>query len=119
MQLLNDRMAYVAISRARYEALIYTDSAEKLSISLERSTNKETAIAATTIRSQPSAHYHPSSASTDKSRRAYNRNPIEISRARYEVPTPSDAERNLSETLNRAISKDTALEVTLDDDREM
>jgi ATP-dependent exoDNAse (exonuclease V) alpha subunit len=34
-RLLNDRMAYVAISRARYDALIYTDSTQnypKLSI---------------------------------------------------------------------------------------
>jgi conjugative relaxase-like TrwC/TraI family protein len=46
-RLLNDRTAYVAISRARYDALIYTDSAQNLSEALNRGTNKETAIEAT------------------------------------------------------------------------
>jgi len=42
-QLVNDRTAYVALSRARDEALIYTDSAQNLRDSLSRSTNKESA----------------------------------------------------------------------------
>jgi len=46
-QLVNDRMAYVAISRARDEAVIYTDSAQNLRESLNRGTNKETALEAT------------------------------------------------------------------------
>jgi len=46
-QLVNDRMAYVAISRARYDAQIYTDSAQNLRDTLNRSTNKESAIEAT------------------------------------------------------------------------
>ena len=123
VQLLNDRMAYVALSRARYEALIYTDSAQNLGLSLERSTNKETAIEAT----QQQLPFDHSLAHTStppqpvptKAAELTTAIPIEISRARYEVPTPSVAERNSSETLNRATSKDTALEGTLDDDREM
>ncbi|HKG96897.1 MAG TPA: hypothetical protein VKA97_03745, partial [Pyrinomonadaceae bacterium] len=123
VQLLNDRMAYVAISRARYEALIYTDSAPNLGLSLERSTNKETAIEATQQQlpfdhSLAHTSTHPEPAPT-KAAELTTTIPIEISRARYEVPTPSVAERNLSETLNRATSKDTALEVTFDDDREL
>lgn len=47
MQLLNDRMVYVALSRAREEALIYTDSTHNLSESLNRATNKEMALEAT------------------------------------------------------------------------
>ena len=46
-QLVNDRMAYVAISRARHDAQIYTDSAQNLRDTLNRSTNKESAIEAT------------------------------------------------------------------------
>lgn len=46
-QLLNDRMAYVAVSRAREEALIYTDSTQNLLETLNRGTNKEMALAAT------------------------------------------------------------------------
>ncbi len=46
-QLLNDRMAYVAVSRAREEALIYTDSTQNLQETLNRGTNKEMALEAT------------------------------------------------------------------------
>ncbi|MGI8836488.1 MAG: hypothetical protein ACR2H4_07595 [Pyrinomonadaceae bacterium] len=46
-RLLNDRTAYVAISRARYDALIYTDFTHNLSQALNRGTNKETALEAT------------------------------------------------------------------------
>jgi len=45
--LLNDRMAYVAVSRAREDALIYTDSTQNLRESLNRATNKEMALEAT------------------------------------------------------------------------
>jgi conjugative relaxase-like TrwC/TraI family protein len=47
MQLLNDRMAYVALSRARDEALIYTDSVPSLRETLNRAADKETALEAT------------------------------------------------------------------------
>jgi len=51
-RLLNDRMAYVAVSRAREEALIYTDSTQHLRESLNRATNKEMALEATNSKSR-------------------------------------------------------------------
>ncbi|HKF94920.1 MAG TPA: AAA family ATPase, partial [Gammaproteobacteria bacterium] len=42
VRLLNDRTAYVAVSRARYDALIYTDSTQNLSEALNREINKTT-----------------------------------------------------------------------------
>jgi conjugative relaxase-like TrwC/TraI family protein len=47
LRLLNDRMAYVAVSRAREEALIYTDSTQNLRETLNRATYKEMALEAT------------------------------------------------------------------------
>src|SRR5262249_28052827 len=44
--LLNQRMAYVAISRARFEARIYTDSLKELGPALNREKNKEIALEA-------------------------------------------------------------------------
>jgi ATP-dependent exoDNAse (exonuclease V) alpha subunit len=52
LRLLNDRMAYVAVSRAREEALIYTDSMQNLRESLNRATNKEMALEATNSKSR-------------------------------------------------------------------
>jgi conjugative relaxase-like TrwC/TraI family protein len=45
--LLNDRMAYVAVSRAREDAIIYTDSIEALRGALDRRVDKEMALEAT------------------------------------------------------------------------
>src|SRR6185369_9819953 len=45
-------MAYVAVSRAREEALIYTDSTQNLRESLNRATNKEMALEATNNKSR-------------------------------------------------------------------
>jgi conjugative relaxase-like TrwC/TraI family protein len=45
-KLLNQRMAYVATSRARLDARIYTDSDERLSAALARQVDKSTAIEA-------------------------------------------------------------------------
>lgn len=42
--LLNQRMGYVALSRARLDARIYTDSEEKLGDALNRRTNKQMAL---------------------------------------------------------------------------
>src|SRR5262249_45486743 len=42
--LLNQRMAYVAISRARFEARVYTDSLKQLGPALNRERNKEIAL---------------------------------------------------------------------------
>lgn len=44
--LLNQRMGYVAISRAREEALIFTNSTERLRDALDRSVDKEMAVEA-------------------------------------------------------------------------
>jgi prophage DNA circulation protein len=44
VRLLNDRMAYVAISRARDDARIYTDSTQNLSEALNRGIDKTTAV---------------------------------------------------------------------------
>ncbi len=44
VRLLNDRMAYVALSRARDEALIYTDSVPNLRETLSRAADKEMAL---------------------------------------------------------------------------
>jgi conjugative relaxase-like TrwC/TraI family protein len=46
VRLLNDRMAYVAISRARDDARIYTDSKHNLSAALNRGIDKITALEA-------------------------------------------------------------------------
>jgi ATP-dependent exoDNAse (exonuclease V) alpha subunit len=45
--LLNDRMGYVAVSRAREDAIIYTNSIEELRSALDRRVDKETAWEAT------------------------------------------------------------------------
>jgi conjugative relaxase-like TrwC/TraI family protein len=121
LRLLNDRMAYVAISRARYDAVIYTDSAQNLGVSLDRSTNKESAIEAiqqqlpfNRVEQSPT---HPEPAPT-RAAELTTEIPIAIARARYEVPTHNDAEHNVSDTLNRATSNGNGHEVILDDDRE-
>ena len=46
VRLLNDRMAYVAISRARDDARIYTDSTQNLSEALNHGIDKTTAVEA-------------------------------------------------------------------------
>jgi hypothetical protein len=45
--LLNDRMGYVAVSRAREDAIIYTNSIEELRSALDRRVDKEAALEAT------------------------------------------------------------------------
>ena len=50
--MLNDRMAYVTVSRARKEALIYTDSTQNLRETLNRATNKEMALEETNSKSR-------------------------------------------------------------------
>jgi len=44
--LLNQRMGYVAVSRARDEAIIFTNSSEQLRTALDRSVDKEMAVEA-------------------------------------------------------------------------
>jgi hypothetical protein len=122
LRLLNDRMAYVAISRARYDAVIYTDSAQNLGVSLDRGTNKESAIEAMQqqLPFNHSTEHSPAYPEPTPTRAAepMTEIPIEISRARHEVPIQSEAEHNLSETLNRDTNKDTTLAATLDDNRD-
>ncbi len=107
-RLLNDRMAYVAVSRARDEALIYTDSAQNLRETLDRGTDKETALEA-----------------TRGSLRDLNRDQLTlypfapqqqlgISRAREEVLAYTNSTQNLNETLNRGTDKAMTLEATMD-----
>jgi ATP-dependent exoDNAse (exonuclease V) alpha subunit len=43
-ELINSRLAYVSVSRARYEAQIYTNDAEKLSEELSRNVSKQSAL---------------------------------------------------------------------------
>jgi ATP-dependent exoDNAse (exonuclease V) alpha subunit len=43
-QLVNDRMCYVAISRARLGARIYTDDQERMRLAVERTQDKELAL---------------------------------------------------------------------------
>ena len=43
-QLINSRLAYVAVSRARYDAQIYTNDAENLGEDLSREVSKHSAI---------------------------------------------------------------------------
>jgi conjugative relaxase-like TrwC/TraI family protein len=47
--LLNDRMAYVAVSRAREDAIIYTNSIEELRSALDRRVDKEMALEAVQV----------------------------------------------------------------------
>jgi len=44
--LLNQRMGYVAVSRAREDAIIFTNSADQLRAALDRSVDKEMAVEA-------------------------------------------------------------------------
>ena len=44
--LLNQRMGYVAISRAREEAIIFTNSADQLRAALDRNVDKQMAVEA-------------------------------------------------------------------------
>ncbi|HEY6803743.1 MAG TPA: helicase C-terminal domain-containing protein [Pyrinomonadaceae bacterium] len=53
--LLNQRMAYVAISRAREEAMIFTNSADQLRAAIDRNVAKEMAVEALRQTNQPNA----------------------------------------------------------------
>jgi hypothetical protein len=143
--LLNDRMAYVAVSRARYDALIYTDSTQNLSEALNREMNKTTALEAVQgnerevkkdrdelrqdlpAAQQPQLPFdhdikriptHIKPAQTQAAPPAIeSRN--SIARATNETLIRTDSAQNLSESLNRSPNQQTALEAPLDDDREL
>ncbi len=150
LRLLNDRMAYVAISRARYDALIYTDSTQNLSEALNRGIDKETALGAIqdaerevkknrdkliqdppVPQQQPvafdhsldqtAAHQSPTHTDPAQTQAAALaiESPVAISSATHDALIYTDSTHNLSETLNRGMNKGTAIEATLDDDRQL
>ena len=123
--LLNDRTAYVAISRARYDALIYTDSKQNLSEALNREINKTTALGAIQEQQQlPFDHSldqrptYPEPAQTQAA--AFSTEiPIEISGARYEPAISTESAQNLQEALDRGVNHATPFEATQDDAHEV
>jgi hypothetical protein len=143
-RLLNDRTAYVAISRARYDALIYTDSTHNLSEALSREIDKETALAAIqdderekkdrdkVVQDRPAPQQqplpfdhdvehtptHPEPAQT-RAVALPTEIPIEISRARYEPAISTESAQTLQEALDRGVNHTTALEATQNDAHEV
>ncbi len=140
-RLLNNRTAYVAISRARYDALIYTDSTQNLSDALNREIEKETALGAIqddererkedrekVINEPPAPQQQqlPFDHSLDQ-RPTYpepaqiqaatfaTEIPIEIARTRYEPAISTESAQNLQEALDRGVNHATPLEATQDD----
>src|ERR1043165_5934563 len=145
VRLLNDRTAYVAISRARYDARIYTDSTQNLSEALNRELNKITALEAVQgnerevkkhrdeLRQDRSAAQQPQLPfDHDIKQRSTHIEPAQtqaappaiasrdsIARATPETLIRTDSAQNLSESLNRSPNQQTALEAPLDEDREL
>jgi hypothetical protein len=141
VRLLNDRTAYVAVSRARYDALIYTDSTQNLSEALNREINKTTAVEAVQgnerevkrerdelSQDPPSAQQHPLPFDHDIEQSPTHIEPVQtqaappaiasrdsIARVTYETPIHTESAQNLTESLNRSTIQETAL----DDDREL
>jgi len=145
VRLLNDRMAYVGISRARYDALIYTDSTQNLSDALNREIEEETALGAiqedererkedreNAIKAPPASQQlqlpfdhsldqrptYPEPAQTQAAVLP-TEIPIEISRARYEPAISTESAQTLQEALDRGVNHTTALEATQDDAHEV
>jgi conjugative relaxase-like TrwC/TraI family protein len=56
--LLNDRMGYVAVSRAREDAIIYTNSIEELRGALDRRVDKEMAVEAVQLSDERRSNLH-------------------------------------------------------------
>src|SRR5215510_1272896 len=141
-RLLNSRTAYVGISRARYDALIYTDSTQNLSAALNREIEKVTALGAIqedererkqdreqaikeppTPQQQPQQQPLPFDHNLDQ-RPTYPAQtqatafateiPIEIARARYEPAISSESTQNLQEALDRSVNHATPLEARQD-----
>ncbi|MCA1577049.1 MAG: AAA family ATPase [Acidobacteria bacterium] len=143
-RLLNSRTAYVAISRARYDALIYTDSTQNLSDVLNREIEKEMALGAIqedererkedrekVIKEPPAPQQqqlpfdhsleqrptYPEPAQTQAATFA-TEIPIEIARARYEPAISTESTQNHQQTLDRGVNHAT-LEATQDDAHEV
>jgi hypothetical protein len=145
VRLLNDRTAYVAVSRARYDALIYTDSTQNLSEALNREINKTTAVEAVQGNERevkrdrdelrqdpPSAQQQQLPFDHDIQQSPTHIEPTQtqaaapaiesrnaIARAMPETLIRTDSAQNLSESLNRNPNQQTAVEAPLDDDREL
>jgi ATP-dependent exoDNAse (exonuclease V) alpha subunit len=144
-RLLNSRTAYVAISRARYDALIYTDSTQNLSDALNREIEKETALGAIqddererkedrdkVIKEPPAPQQqqlpfdhsldqhptYPEPAQTQAATFATDV-PIEIARVKYEPAISTESAQNLQEALDRGVNHATPLEATQDDAHEV
>ena len=143
-RLLNDRTAYVAISRARYDALIYTNSTHNLSDALSREIEKQTALGAIqdderekkdrdrVIPDQPAPQQqplpfdhdleqsptHPEPAQTQAAILP-TEIPIEISRVRYEPAISTESAQNLREALDRGVNHATPLAATQDNAHEV
>lgn len=68
--LLNQRMIYVALSRARDEALIYTNSRDELGAALDREADKQVALEAVQQRTlvPPQAQHQRESVHEERSR---------------------------------------------------
>ncbi|HKU76033.1 MAG TPA: MobF family relaxase [Pyrinomonadaceae bacterium] len=136
-RLLNDRTAYVAISRARYDALIYTNSKQNLSEALNRRVDKETALGAIqddererkdrekVIKEPPAPQQpllpfdhsldqrltYPEPAQTQAAPLAAEI-PLEIASARYEPAISSESAQSLQKALDRGLNHATPLETT-------
>ncbi len=143
-RLLNDRTAYVAISRARYDALIYTDGTHKLSETLNRGIDKATALGAIqedererkdrdkAIQDRPAPQQqplpfdhdieqsptHPEPAQTQAAILP-TEIPIEISRARYEPAISTEPPPSLQGALDRGLTHATPLDATPDGKHEV
>src|ERR1043165_3123509 len=143
-RLLNDRTAYVAISRARYDALIYTDGTHKLSEALNRGIDKARALGAIqedererkdrdkAIQDRPAPQQqplpfdhdieqsptHPEPAQTQAAILP-TEIPIEISRARYEPAISTEPPPSLQEALDRGLNHATPLDATPDGKHEV
>jgi hypothetical protein len=57
-QLVNSRLAYVSVSRGRYDAQIYTNDAQNLSEELSRETSKRSALEGERSRDDAPSNQH-------------------------------------------------------------
>jgi len=144
VRLLNDRMAYVAISRARYDARIYTDSTQNLSAALNRGIDKTTALKAVQdgerevknerdeLRQEPAPQQQPLPFDHDLDQSPTHIEPaptqaaafateipIEISRARYEPAISTESAQTRQEALDRGVNHATPLDATQDNAHEV
>jgi hypothetical protein len=89
--LLNDRMGYVAISRARHDAVIFTDSVQELRESMSRRVDKEMALEA--INNQ--TNLRPDNFLREQNHQEANRAALGIDLR----PEQAQQERDLSQTV--------------------